>query len=251
MAFWAGHMRRAQELLPRIAPDLTNPQTHSKYASYAALDRVIRPVYTKEGFSLSFNTGESPLSEHLRVYCSVRHIGGHVEVFQIDMPNDGKGAKGGDVMTKTHATAAGASYGMRYLLKMVFNIAIGEEDRDGNSTALDEAMVVEPTGLDRLRETRWLSYSASSPEAYKMADQAKDKNAAGLFVRAKDKRKEKSCSRKAARVMRYVDCEQGGFEWFAARCRTEVTASRMCEPNGGAQEWQGICQAERLHALNY
>lgn len=52
--------------------------------------------------------------------------------YQIDMPADGKGAKGGDVMTKTHATGAAASYGMRYLLKMIFNVAIGEEDRDGN-----------------------------------------------------------------------------------------------------------------------
>ena len=48
------------------------------------------------------------------------------------MPADGKGAKGGDVMTKTHATGAAVSYGMRYLLKMIFNVAVGEDDTDGN-----------------------------------------------------------------------------------------------------------------------
>ena len=32
---------------------------------------------------------------------------------------------------KTHAVGAGMSYGMRYLLKMIFNIAIGEDDDDG------------------------------------------------------------------------------------------------------------------------
>jgi hypothetical protein len=48
------------------------------------------------------------------------------------MPTDGKGAKGGDVMTKTHAAGAGMQYGMRYLLKGIFNVAIGEEDKDGN-----------------------------------------------------------------------------------------------------------------------
>lgn len=181
-------MRRAQEVIPRIAPDLTNPQTHSKYASYAALDRKIRPVYAREGFSLSFNTGESTLADHVRVYCTVRHVGGHTEVFQIDMPNDGKGAKGGDVMTKTHASAAAASYGMRYLLKMVFNIAIGEEDRDGNTTDLDEPLVVER--LDWIESsTTLIELQRVFTEAYRMADQAKDKNAAGLFIRAKDKRK--------------------------------------------------------------
>jgi ribosomal protein L37AE/L43A len=48
------------------------------------------------------------------------------------MPADGKGAKGNDVMTKTHAAGAAGSYGARYLLKGIFNVAIGENDDDGN-----------------------------------------------------------------------------------------------------------------------
>jgi hypothetical protein len=48
------------------------------------------------------------------------------------MPSDGKGAKGNDVMTRTHAAGSAMSYGMRYLLKAIFNIAIGEDD-DGNA----------------------------------------------------------------------------------------------------------------------
>jgi hypothetical protein len=35
-------------------------------------------------------------------------------------------------MTKTHATGAAMTYGMRYLLKMIFNVAIGDDDTDGN-----------------------------------------------------------------------------------------------------------------------
>lgn len=38
-------------------------------------------------------------------------------------------------MTKTHATGAASSYGARYILKGIFNVAIGEEDRDGNEAA--------------------------------------------------------------------------------------------------------------------
>ena len=45
-----------------------------------------------------------------------------------------KGAKGGDVMTKTHAAGSALTYGQRYLLKMIFNIAIGSDD-DGNAAS--------------------------------------------------------------------------------------------------------------------
>lgn len=126
-------MNLAQSELGRIAPDMENTQTKSKTASYAALDRVIRPIYTKHGFSLSFDSGDSPLPEMVRVFCYVSHRAGHTRKYQAPlMPADGKGAKGGDVMTKTHATGSAMSYGMRYLLKFIFNVAIGEDDNDGN-----------------------------------------------------------------------------------------------------------------------
>src|SRR5271170_5474820 len=117
-------MNRVQEKIKRIAPDLENKQTSSKYASYAKIDRVIRPIYSAEGMSLSFSTEDCPIPEHVRVVCFVAQRG-YTRKYQIDMPCDGKGAKGGDVMTKTHATGAATQYGMRYLVKGVFNIAIG------------------------------------------------------------------------------------------------------------------------------
>lgn len=126
-------MNHVQAALVRIAPDLNNPQTHSKYASYAAIDKVLRPIYSREGFSLSFNTEESKFSESVRIVCFVSHSGGHTRRYQVDMPADGKGAKGGDVMTKTHATGSAMSYGKRYLVNFVFNLAIGGDD-DGNAS---------------------------------------------------------------------------------------------------------------------
>jgi ERF superfamily len=122
-------MSRVQSAIDRIAPDLNNAQTNSRYASYAAIDRVIRPVYSKEGFSLSFNTEES------KIVCFASHNGGYTRRYEVDMPADGKGPKGGDVMTKTHATGSAMSYGQRYLVKFVFNLAIGTDD-DGNAAAL-------------------------------------------------------------------------------------------------------------------
>lgn len=126
-------MAAAQAEIGRVAADAVNPQTRSKYATYAALDRVLRPVYTKHGFALSFDEGDAPREDWIRVLCHVSHRGGHTRTYKKDMPADGKGAKGGDVMTKTHAAGSAMSYGMRYLLKGVFNVAVGEDDDDGNA----------------------------------------------------------------------------------------------------------------------
>jgi hypothetical protein len=124
----------AQAGMGRVRTDSNNPQTRSRYASYGALDAAMRPVYTANGFALSFNT-ENPAPEIVRVICRVSHQNGHSRTYQIDMPADGKGAKGGDAMTKTHATGSAVSYGMRYLLKMIFNIAVSDRDDDGNAAA--------------------------------------------------------------------------------------------------------------------
>src|SRR6185437_5186404 len=130
-------MSEAQAEMRPIAADASNPQTKSKYASFVALDRALRPIYTNYGFSLSYDTDDGAPAEHVRVVCKVSHREGHTERPRIDMPADGKGAKGGDVMTKTHATGAAMTYGQRYLLKMIFNIAVGEwGDDDGNGADL-------------------------------------------------------------------------------------------------------------------
>lgn len=128
-------MNQAQGEMGPIGVDATNQQTRSKYATYAKLDRALRPIYTRHGFSISFDTGEGAPEAHVRVLAYVSHRNGHTRTYHCDMPADGKGAKGGDVMTKTHATGSATSYGMRYLLKMIFNIAVGDEDDDGNAAS--------------------------------------------------------------------------------------------------------------------
>lgn len=125
-------MALAQEEMGPVRTDASNPQTKSKYATYAALDRALRPIYSKHGFALSYGTGEGAESGYVRVVADVMHRGGHSKTFHIDMPADGKGARGNDVMTKTHATGSAFSYGQRYLVKGIFNIVVSDDD-DGNS----------------------------------------------------------------------------------------------------------------------
>jgi len=124
---------RAQANMKAVAADARNTQTSSNYAPCNAIDKVVRPIYSAEGFSLSFDT--EPLNaESILILCHLSHKGGHTRTYKAPMPADGKGAKGGDVMTKTHATGAAITYGMRYLVKMIFNVAVGEDDNDGNGS---------------------------------------------------------------------------------------------------------------------
>lgn len=130
-------MNEAQTEIRPIATDASNPNTKSKYASYPALDRALRPIYTKHGFALSFDTGDSA-TDMVKVLCYVSHRGGHSRTYHADMPADGKGAKGGDVMTKTHAAGSAMSYGQRYLLKLIFNIAVGDDDGNAASDTAEK-----------------------------------------------------------------------------------------------------------------
>lgn len=154
-------MAAAQAEMRPVSADAHNPQTKSKYATYAKLDSALRPIYTKHGFSLSFDEDESPKAEHIRVLCYVSHIAGFTRTYRKDLPADGKGAKGGDVMTKTHATGAAASYGARYLLKGIFNVAVGEDDRDGN-----QQPEVQFISEEQVMELRDLIASADAQEGF-------------------------------------------------------------------------------------
>lgn len=132
-------MNAVQEAIRPIAADAKSDK--GRYASYLALDKALRPIYTDNGFSLSFDTGESG-SDMVRVLCYVAHRAGHSRTYKVDMPADGKGAKGNDVMTKTHAAGSAMTYGQRYLLKLIFNIAVGDDD-DGNKAGDTNARITE------------------------------------------------------------------------------------------------------------
>lgn len=147
-------MSVAQGEMSAIVADSINPQTKSRYASYFTLDKALRPIYTKSGFSLSFGTGETTEENSVRVTCHVAHSDGHGRNYHIDMPADGKGAKGGDVMTKTHAVGSALTYGQRYLLKLIFNIAIGGDD-DGNAAGANPITDEQATQIrDLLTKTK-------------------------------------------------------------------------------------------------
>jgi hypothetical protein len=183
-------LSRCQAQLTRISADANNPSTNSRYATYAKLDKIVRPIYTAEGFSLSFGERDCPTPGKTRFVAFLSRAGVTREYLK-DMSPSTKGAKGGDVMTPIHADASADSYAKRYLLKDIFNIAIGEADNDGNGgTALGVPpehfrgycrMIQNAEDLTKLR--------AIFGKAYREADTAKDRNAMAGYIQAKDARK--------------------------------------------------------------
>jgi|GEM_PF-5946413 len=123
-------MSRAQGEMEAVRAESYNPQTRSRYAKYAVLDRAIRPIYTKYGFSISYNTEPSGDVNLLRVI-GLAANGAITHRHQVDMPIVTTGFKGTDMMTKTHATSSALTYGKRALLGMIFNIPVDTDD-DGN-----------------------------------------------------------------------------------------------------------------------
>lgn len=177
-------LNRCQAKLERISADANNPQTKSRYATYARLDKAVRPIYTEEGFSVSFGEKDCPTPGKTRFVAYLSRAGVTREYLK-DITPSTKGPRGSDVMTQIHAEAAADSYAKRYLLKDIFNIAIGEDDSDGSLTNgwLSE-------------QCEWLASAKDSAElkklftaAYTQASEANDRMAMATLIQAKDARK--------------------------------------------------------------
>lgn len=145
-------MTAAQSEMRRVSADANNPQTNSKYASYGQLDRALRPIYTKHGFSVSFDEGPAPTPDVVLALAYVSHAGGHTRTYRKTMPIVTTGIKGNAMMTATHGAASAGSYAKRYLLKDIFNVAIGEDDTDGNAEPLERISEKQIADLDALIE---------------------------------------------------------------------------------------------------
>ena len=194
-------MVAVQSKIQAVTRDKVNPQTHSRFVSLEAMKKVVVPVYTDEGFALSYGEAESTKEDMVRVTCKVMHSGGHSERFFYDCPIDDKGIAGKTNKTPTHGKASAVTYGERYILKLIFNITIQDEDDDGNAASqmveyITEEMSnlldskLEENEIDRKKFNSWLkrdlkvdSLDQVSMKAYKTVD-ARINSA----IRAKDKK---------------------------------------------------------------
>lgn len=137
-AAWAAAMARAQTKIQPIVTDAENDHTHSRYATLAAINEKIVPIYSAEGLSVTFDTetknDTDPIAQGcMRTIAIVSHAAGHQRRYHIDLPPDTVGSKGNTNKTAVQAAGSTNEYARRYLTRMIFNIATRDGvDKDGN-----------------------------------------------------------------------------------------------------------------------
>lgn len=141
----------AQAEIPTVVRNRENKHTRSTYADLAAIEQAVMPVVARRGLSVRFYPVKSDVQGHYGVDCVVSHQMGHSETYHADVPADGAGMQGSANKTATHAFGSTMTYGRRYLLCMIFNIATGDDD-DGNGAGnpqpnITEAQFIELQGL--------------------------------------------------------------------------------------------------------
>ncbi len=127
---FAHAMRAAQSEMQPIVRSAQNASTNSKYAPLEVIDAAIRPIYTRHGFVLEFDS--EPVEVGVRMICEVTHAGGHRKVRRLEAALDTAGPQGKPNKTPVQALVSSTTYLRRTLTCMVFNLALTNEDNDGN-----------------------------------------------------------------------------------------------------------------------
>jgi hypothetical protein len=185
-------LRRIQDKLKPIAKRGDNPETHSKYAKAEDIDAAIEDLLQEERMSLSFEPEAHPLPDMVRIV-GVLSMGAYSKRYPLDMPADGKGAKGGGVMSRTHATGSAITYAKRYLKNMIFNLRFKEKDDDGNRAGGKQPGVLdEREHITHLENIRGANDGKELQRLYmaaqKAADACGDTKSTLAFANAKNKR---------------------------------------------------------------
>lgn len=153
-------MARAQAKMTPIVRNKANEHTRSRYADMEAINRIIVPIYSAEGLSLSYDSGRpifgsdgtplpGPAEGLTRTVALVSHSAGHSRVYHIDLPPDDSGSQGKVNKTKVQAAGSTNQYARRYLECMIFNLST-YDDTDGNRQRHTEEVEPDPAGKKAL-----------------------------------------------------------------------------------------------------
>ena len=125
-------MLESEMLLP-VVRDAKNSHLGNSHAKLETIDAAMRPIYTRHGFSVRFGSAPAPTEGYIRITCTVAHAGGYFEDNYLDAPiGVNLGSQGGRTATTgVQAVGSAVTYLRRYLLGMVFNIVLADEDDDG------------------------------------------------------------------------------------------------------------------------
>lgn len=97
-----------------------------KYADWGDIKRQINPVLTKYGFAVTHRTEARENDLIVTAICS--HRDGHREETSLPLPYDTSGSK-----NATQARGSTVQYGFRYTGCAIIGVAVGGEDKDGET----------------------------------------------------------------------------------------------------------------------
>lgn len=137
--------------------DKTKPDGPKKkafdFAKYETIDKELRPIEIKHGFSRSFTTETRAAGGGIIVHCTLLHKDGHSKTASIPVPLDNSGGK-----NDLQGYGSSFSYGKRYTTTMIWDIVTEGEDDDGNAAfagaPIDDAQfaalqaVIDAHGID-------------------------------------------------------------------------------------------------------
>lgn len=121
-------------VIPKNGEIKVNNVVRSKYARFEDIIKAIQPLLDKHGFSVAFKTEFT--DSLMQIEGSVSHREGHKESTKMTLPFDDSGAK-----NKVQQIGSSVSYGKRYVLCMLLNIAASGEDDDAQSAGDEFAKV--------------------------------------------------------------------------------------------------------------
>ena len=108
----------------------TKKSYSTTYTPYEDIVKITQPILSKYGFSISFSNEQSNV-DSIKVICTLMHKDGHSVSTSLELPTEAV-TKG---MNKMQAIGAANSYGKRYALCGILNIATtGEDCNNGFAT---------------------------------------------------------------------------------------------------------------------
>jgi hypothetical protein len=186
-------LKRIQRQLKSIPKRGWNPDTRSPFATSEDIDAEIQKLLDEENMTLSFVPAVSANPDEVLIIGTLS-LGAFTKTYPLPMPADGKGPKGGGVMSRTHATGSAITYGKRYLKNLIFDLRFKEVDDDGNSASLSFEKIQERNrrleemgrceGVEKLTTTYRIdirdALNAKDYAGIPLYDQARDKRLAEL-----------------------------------------------------------------------
>lgn len=174
-------LKVCQKAIARIVPDKER-EKGIKWATYTAIDNEIRPIYTSNGFAISFSQETASGPGRMAVAASLTRSGISRD-FRREVPIVAPGAT-----SAADAEEAAYSRAQRYIVLRIFNISVGmeaaemkpyetkPEDLMDESTVMDFCAAIEGSGdVDELKRNYLAATKAGAndPSALRAFDKAK------------------------------------------------------------------------------